>query len=57
MAFYLVSVLAVVLTALVFYKAGYKKGAEVMSDFVIHTLDTMKTAVEMAKEDQDEHTT
>ena len=57
MAFYLVSVLAVVLTALVFYKAGYKKGVEVMSDFVIHTLDTMTTAVKMAKEDQDEHTT
>ena len=57
MAFYLVSVLAVVLTALVFYKAGYKKGTEVMCDFVIHTLDTMNTAVKMAKEDQDEHTT
>lgn len=57
MAFYLVSVLAVVLTALVFYKAGYKKGAKVMSDFVIHTLDTVSTAVKMAKEDQDEHTT
>lgn len=42
MIYFLISVLAVVLTAMVFYQAGYKNGVKNLSNIIVSTLNLIK---------------
>lgn len=54
MVYFLISVIAVIFTAFVSYRAGYRNGAKTMANLVTSTLDVIKNIGDsMSKEESE----